>query len=88
MDDHMADRVGFALLACIAGIALCFAANDSLQEPDYGIESSNVQGKVDLCMEMERELRIAPPGFRPPEDTIQSMVQRCRDSQRELREEG
>ncbi len=31
-----------------------------------------------LCQEVEQTLRAAPSDFRPPEDTIQSIVERCR----------
>ena len=84
MSDDIADRVGLALLACMAGIGLCFYANSWRQEPDW--ESSGILGKVN-CFEVEQVLRTAPPEFRPPEDTIRSMVERCR-SQEALSEES
>ena len=85
MSDDMADRVGLALLSCMAGIGLCFYANTWLSgEPRH--ESSGILGKVN-CFEIEQVLRTAPPEFRPPEDTIRSMVERCR-SQEALSEES
>lgn len=34
-----------------------------------------------VCLEVEQTLRAAPSEFRPPEDTIRSMVERCRETE-------
>ena len=84
MSTNTADRVALALLTCMAGIGLCFHLDGLRREPAW--QSSGILGKVN-CFEVEQVLRTAPPEFRPPEDTIRSMVERCR-SQEALSEES
>lgn len=84
--DHVGDRLLLTVLTCIAGIGLCFYIDGTRSEPRW--QESGTLGKTH-CLDIQQVLTTAPPEFRPPLDTIRSVVDRCLEpSQEELSQNG